>query len=423
MEPDVAAAIAAARERVIAEPDASESWGELGAVLHAHNLWEPAIQSYERARELGPTEFRWTYLLAVAVEAEGEVERAEGLYERATAMRPGYGPAWLRLALARSRRGALASALAAAERAVTLAPQDAFALRTLGELALAAGETARAVTLLTRASVIDPDDGGTWSALARAHTRSGRPADAERASRRAQSSPGQAELDDPVLAQRVAAVGVSALHRLTRAQRLLGTGEVDRAIVELEALVELRPDDADVRYLMGVALARRGRTEAARLELERTLALAPDHVRAMLDLGRLAEMSGRPGEALTLYRRARVAAPRDPAPRLRLLETEGAVVDRAERVALYRELAEIAPGDPRVWVNLGTAELDHDPQAARDSFERAVRLAPDLVEARWGLALTLEQLGLAEAALEQFREVLRLDPRHETARQRLAARP
>lgn len=84
--------------------------------------------------------------------------------------------------------------------------------------------------------------------------------------------------------------------------------------------------------------------------------------------------------------------------------------DEAKR--LYREAIRTAAGDnahlaAQCWKNLGTdLEQEGDHSEARQCYERAVALAPDLMEAHMALAMSHRDAGDLEAALHHFDHVM-----------------
>src|SRR4051794_17102502 len=60
-DPELAAAVAAARRAVEDDPRSAEAWGRLGLVLAAHRFPDQAIVCFEQAERLAPTDPRWPY--------------------------------------------------------------------------------------------------------------------------------------------------------------------------------------------------------------------------------------------------------------------------------------------------------------------------------------------------------------------------
>ena len=417
------AAIEGAREAVLADPDSAEAWGRLGSVLLVHGLHEPAARCYEQAGDRAPGEFRWVYFLARAFELDGaDAEDFIALYERAARLAPSYAPVFVRLGLARSTHGMHEAAKADLSRAVALAPDLEMAQRSLGEVLLALGEPAAAVVALYRAAELAPQDAAVHAALVRAYRMLGEDDLARGAAERAAHSRELQGIPDPILEREVRALGASTRHRFERAQALLAKNDDAGALEQLDAVAVVRPDDADVRYLQGVALGLAGRGDESMRLLAKAVELDPGHVRARIEIGRALEAQGRLDEAIAQYRRCHEISPRDPAVLVRL---SAALADRGDLAGLidaYRILAELVPDDPRVRVNLGTAYLRSGrAEDAQRSFREAIAIDPDLADAHYRLGVAWELLGRPrEEALRQFAEAVRLDPDHTAARERLA---
>jgi tetratricopeptide (TPR) repeat protein len=61
VDPSVAAAITAARQKVLDDPRSAAAWGELGKLLLAHTFETEAEVCFERAEKLDPDDGRWPY--------------------------------------------------------------------------------------------------------------------------------------------------------------------------------------------------------------------------------------------------------------------------------------------------------------------------------------------------------------------------
>lgn len=84
-----------------------------------------------------------------------------------------------------------------------------------------------------------------------------------------------------------------------------------------------------------------------------------------------------------------------------------------------RSVAELT----RLWTALGyfaTGLSSVHLETARDAFARAVKLDPTSLTARYGLAFIDERRGKFSDAIDQFEEILDLDPTHPSARLRFA---
>ena len=71
---------------------------------------------------------------------------------------------------------------------------------------------------------------------------------------------------------------------------------------------------------------------------------------------------------------------------------------------------DLADGYAQAWTNLGTAQLvAGETAAARNSFQRALALAPDAADAHSGLGNANLREGNPRAAIRRFQEALQLD--------------
>ena len=83
----------------------------------------------------------------------------------------------------------------------------------------------------------------------------------------------------------------------------------------------------------------------------------------------------------------------------------------AEAVAILREAAAMRPDDAGLLVSLGRAQAEQgQPRDAATTLERAVVLAPRLVDARFWLARAYLAAGEAPRAAPHITALERLDP-------------
>lgn len=85
----------------------------------------------------------------------------------------------------------------------------------------------------------------------------------------------------------------------------------------------------------------------------------------------------------------------------------------AEALQQLEPAQQVEPGNPVVW-HLSAACLKALGRAeeAEGCWRQALRLAPDLADAHYSLALLLHEQRRPDAAIDGYREVLRIDPRH-----------
>jgi protein O-GlcNAc transferase len=237
----------------------------------------------------------------------------------------------------------------------------------------------------------------------------------------------------------------------------LNTGAAREAVLPLKKAVALRPDIPDAHSNLGLALSATGRHKDAVASLTRAVRLAPADARLHHDLGVVSHAAGDPAAAMAAFRKALDLDPALVEARFNLgnlLRLDGQP-DGAE--AAWRDVLHAVPGHLPSALNLGSllvgqrratdaldcfdrmlARIDggagsaalhngrgnalHDLQRldeALDAFARAAALDPDSAEIRYNLANQQLQLGLVDAAIATFHQVLRLDPGHVQAAQNL----
>jgi len=93
-----------------------------------------------------------------------------------------------------------------------------------------------------------------------------------------------------------------ANYNLARAELL--EGRIDEAIVHLEATLQLKPESADTRNNLGVALNAKGRYDEAIEQFREAIRIRPEFARAHNNLGQALGLSGRLEEAIGHFKEA-----------------------------------------------------------------------------------------------------------------------
>jgi tetratricopeptide (TPR) repeat protein len=186
--------------------------------------------------------------------------------------------------------------------------------------------------------------------------------------------------------RRIAALGFAALAALA-----LQTHVQSRSYRDVETLwrdtLERTPSCFMCEANYGNWLMEKGREAEAVPHLEKSLSLKPDNVPALLNLARIAEQSGRLDAATSHLRAALRVSPQDTTVLVNLatVSTKSGRLDEA--IALYEEALRVGSPEDQVAHN--------------------------------GLGVALMRGGQAAAAIEHFREALRVDPNYAYARANL----
>lgn len=451
MDPALARWLRDTREQVArraaesTEPtEAGKALGELGQLYYVFDRKEAAAEALEQAVRLDPESYRWSYLLANALAELGRLEDARDRFEATLELRPDSIPARVRLGDVLLDMDRPAEAAQAYARAVELDEATAAAHFGLGRAAAAQDDSAAAAEHFERALELQPGASAVRYPLAQAYRELGRMDDAER--QLAQRGEDAVRLDDPIgkeLGDVQTLTAFQVLQSLAARpegrtpEELLGfaltqLGDVQGTADQLEAAIRRREtaDDATpeelgrLHYLLGALRVQEGEDRSAAEALERALELTPDLTDAQIKLGNALARQGRFGEAADLYSRALKGRPDD-----RDLRTKRATAwinaQRFDDAAaeLERLLAE-DPLDPTVHVRLAEArELSGRPDDAERRYRQALELsweAEDAARVHRGFGDFHRRNGNLDAAVDQYRQALDLDPDLGAARRALA---
>jgi tetratricopeptide (TPR) repeat protein len=389
---------------VAGNPNEFQAQYQLGFVLARNQKTKQALEHLEKAVALKPLDSTAQFQLAAVLRTLGETERAreaaakfnqskseefkvnqlsaKGLQanEFLQANQPGRAAEAYRQMLEIEPRNArtvynLALALAAAhdvkgeretlEKALEIDPKMAVAHAELGVLDLSAGNLAAARKHLEEALAIDPQLTSAQGNLGLVLALSGDLAQAEIVFR-------QALEDDPNYTQGYLNLGLV----LAQQQKFV------EAEAPLDQALKLAPEDPSVLSAAGKVKARLGESEAGLALLRKVVALSPGSAVGHLDL------------AIALAGS---------------YDLPGALVETAEAVRLAPQSAVAHFNHGRVLFDLGRGA------EARPDFELASRIAPQMAEPQYLLAVLDKQAGNYKNAIALLRNVVQLQPRNPTA--------
>jgi tetratricopeptide (TPR) repeat protein len=197
-------------------------------------------------------------------------------------------------------------------------------------------------------------------------------------------------------------------------------GRTDEAIAQLAEAVRLRPGYFKAQNNLGDALQSEGRILEAVPHFEEALRVNPGLAEAHNNLGNALRALGRTQDAIAHYEQALRLRPGYVEAHNNLGVALEKVPGRAnDAVAQFEEALRLNPGFYQAEFNLGTTLKTLDrPAEAIEHYEAASRLKPDDPMIHFYLAGALLQApGRTQEAVAQLREVLRLQPDNEQARQ------
>jgi tetratricopeptide (TPR) repeat protein len=209
---------------------------------------------------------------------------------------------------------------------------------------------------------------------------------------------------------------------VARGQHYLADGKLEKARVEFANALQIAPQDAQARYLMGQILERLGDPRGAAAMYQGAIDVDPAHLEARASLARLYLFTSHPEKALELIQPALARQPDNATfltvravASLRLKDPVGALADAERAVRL-------APSDPdAVSALVGVYRETGQPEHALKLLQSAIERAPDSVAMRQLLAGLYVARGEDKLAETQLIKVAQIRPKELAARLQLAA--
>ena len=386
---EVRTALARAREKVEADPQSGQAWGELGLTFRAHNMNAESNSCFAVAAKLDPRNPRWPYLIGVInllIAPNAAIPHLQSAYELAT--EPEHKSLTrLRLAEALLDRGdtdAAAQLFAEEALAHPLNPRVQFGL---GTVAAARGDDHAAIKALMLA-VDSPFTRRKSSALlAACHRRLGHTADATRFAHDASSGPDDFPWTDPILSEYTRReAGRSA--RMKAVEEFEASGRIREAVDALDDIARTTPDD-QVLVALGINLAKLGDYGRSERALRAVVDRSPAHAVARYFLG------------LTQFLRAEQLRERG--------EKANAAVRYEAAIAEFRRAVALKPdqGMSHLFIGQSLRQLGR-PAEAVDACREAVRVSPQQPQTHLALGELLLELGRPAEAVPPLEAAVRL---------------
>jgi tetratricopeptide (TPR) repeat protein len=338
LDADVRSAIVKARDEAVAKPKSAQAAGNLGMVLEAHTLYQPAALAYQRAVRLDPKDFAWRYYLALCLEKNGQLDEALAAVSEGLRIRPEYAPAILERADLLLKLGRFSESAATLQPFLDKNPSSPLALYMLGRVKFAQQDFSAADDLYRRATQAWPTFGSAWFGLGETSKRLSRNGETEKDYQLAETHKDQYPPTGDELYSQMMKLATGIENRLMKAKKLMNQREFDRSSQiykdvlkqypdNLDCLVNLlyiaqypnqatpeevedlyqraraaSPQLAEVYMYHGTALAAEGKYDPAVAELEKAIQLKPNNAETHAWLADVRERQHRLAEAIDQYR-------------------------------------------------------------------------------------------------------------------------
>jgi tetratricopeptide (TPR) repeat protein len=160
-------------------------------------------------------------------------------------------------------------------------------------------------------------------------------------------------------------------------------GDIAPALKHFETAIEIEPHLAKAHYALGSLLQSQGKIDEALAEYFRALESEPNNTDVSLNVAAIQLAQNQPDQALSRLDRVVELAPEDGNARELRGRTHLALRHYSQAVTDFRAAIEKQPDRADIHYRLALAlEGDHKPADALRSAEQALRLAPDLAQAR-----------------------------------------
>ena len=325
-------------------------------------------------------------------ECKSSAYREQILRDNPTAKAYGETGAWF------FKQGNLVCALAAFEQAVRLEPYSAQAHYDLGAAQVRAHQLTAAVVEFRVALQYKPGMTMAHNSLGSVLMDLGKAAEAESEFREALRL-------DPQLVPALVDLGMLCADK----------GENEEAEKLLRQAVADDPNSEQGHLNLALILAKQQRFTEGEVEVDQAMKLAPEDAAALAAAGRVKTRLGKNAEGVALLRRAVTLAPQSAVIHLDLGMVLAENYDLAGALTENNQAIRLAPGSALAHLNRGRVLLDLGRNTeAKPDLELASRLAPQMPEPYYFLAVIEKQASHYDHAAILLQKVVKLQPRNAT---------
>lgn len=407
-DPDAAEKVQAVYFRAAGEPEDAGARGQLGMAYEINGFRNAALETYDQAARLDPSDPRWTYFHATLLASLGQLDSALEKMQASIAIDALYVPAHLNRGQWLLDLGDPIQAEASYTQALTLDPSSRAAQLGAARALIQQGEAQRAADALVEYLAERPNDAYAYQLLGTAYRDLGDIDRAAEALARGRADAIPSRWPDPRVNEKLRFVAGYGADMLA-GEGFLAANQVAEAIAVFESLLERRPDDPQALNNLAVAYRRDGQSPRALELLLESVETHPEYFPYYLNLTTIYHEMGEYERALQVAGRAIEFNPTLAQAHARLGELL-IVQDRLpEALEAYETAISYEPDNRNYLIYAGctAAEIDECERAVR-WLEKGTLLAPNLFPGFLALGeckAKLGDFGGAETALARAGEL------------------
>ena len=197
--------------------------------------------------------------------------------------------------------------------------------------------------------------------------------------------------------------------------------DYEKALVDFNVLVELKPKDHEGHLSRGNALLALERYGESAEEYQKSVNLSPDYFDAWYGLARSHSENGNKADAEPAFERAIALKPSDP----QLFYSRGLLYrktrDHAKAIADYSKAIELKPGYSEAYSNRANVHFDKGSyKKAIADYTKALEIDPSHITAHQNrsstyLLMARKDISNLQLVFQDCQEILEIDPRNGTA--------
>jgi tetratricopeptide (TPR) repeat protein len=289
------------REEVVKNPGSHENWGKYAMNLDVHDFKQEALICYETAADLSGSEFRWPYFAAIIYSEMGSTESLNW-FKRSMSIKPDYAPLYFLYGRALYDSGDQEEANKAFQHAIKIDSTFSLAYLGLAKITFYQMDVQSSQLYLKKSIKFNPQNGEAYGLLAQVYKQLGDSKNANKALEMKEKLPKVTSVPDSIYGDLIEE-GVSAAWYQERGQSYMRKGLYEKAILEYQSVLKLRPDAEDHNNL-GLSYQKIGEYDKSIQHLRQSIALNPQKIEANINLGTALYEAGHTSEAIAFMKKA-----------------------------------------------------------------------------------------------------------------------